>query len=295
MQEVTRSGLDHVASITTLLQRSRSAHPTHGSFDAAEIQYWWVVPRSTDAFDQLFWLDADGQPEAAFFVGDFGDGSSLTYEAPTAIAAFLPDADAELVERVVQRGLEHLAANGIDRVELEVGRDDLVLRDLLTSRGFEIRDEGLNEAWLDAGDRVPVSDLADGYRLCTRAEVADRAHHLDRPNRAPAEPRLNQLSLYSPEFDLFVLAPDDSVAGYGLAWNDPVTGVGVIEPMRTADEHQQRGIARHILTAAVDRLADAGARRMKIAYASDNPGASRLYPDVGFTPFRVTDVFGRGS
>lgn len=293
MHEVTRSGLDHVAAITTLLQRARSAHPTHGSFDAAEIQFWWIVPRSTDTFDQLFWLGDDGQPAAAFFVGDFGDGSSLTYEAPTAIAAFLPDPDPGFVAHVVERGLEHLEANGIENVETEVGRDDAVLRDVLTGHGLEIRSEGLNEAWLDAADRVAVSPLADGYRLCTRADVADRPHHLDRPNRPDAEARLRQLSLYSPDFDLFVLAPDDSVAGYGLAWNDPVTGVGVIEPMRTADEHQQLGIARHILTAAVDRLAAAGARRLKIAYASDNPGASRLYPDVGFTPFRMTDVFSR--
>ena len=295
MAEEHRSGLAAVDAITTLLQRIRLAHPTHGSYEAGEVQFWWVNPRSTDTFEQLFWFDDDGRPEAAFVVNDFGDGSSLTFEEPTAIVAFLPDVDPSWAAEVVDRGLSHLADHGIASVDLEVGRDDAVMREVLAERGFTVKGEGLHEAWLEAPDRPVVAPLAEGYRLCSRADVADRPHHLVRPNRADAEARLRQLSLYSPALDLFVLAPDDSVAGYGLCWHDPVTGVGVIEPMRTADEHQQRGIARHVLTAGVDCLAAAGAERMKITFGADNPGASRLYPDVGFVSHRVTDLFGRAT
>lgn len=293
MVEQIRTGIGAIEAITALLQRSRSLHPTHGSFEAAELQFWWTQPRPTDTFEQLFWFDDEGRPDAAFCMNDFGDGSSLTYGAPTALVAFLPDPDPAMVEAVVDRGLAHLAEHGVDGVELEIGRDDPVMRTVLTDRGFTVTGEGLHEAWLDASAVPPVSALADGYRLCSRAEVNDRPHHFVRPDRPDVEDRLNQVSLYSPDLDLFVLAPDDTVAGYGLCWNDPVTGVGVIEPMRTADDHQQKGIARHILTAGVDRLATAGAERMKIAFAADNPGASHLYPDVGFVSHRVTDIFGR--
>ncbi len=47
---------------------------------------------------------------------------------------------------------------------------------------------------------------------------------------------LAECSLYRPELDLAVYAPRGEVAGYGLFWADPETGVGLVEPMRTEDE-----------------------------------------------------------
>lgn len=40
-------------------------------------------------------------------------------------------------------------------------------------------------------------------------------------------------------------------AAHGMFWYDPVTETGVVEPMRTHDDHQQRGLARHVLTTGV--------------------------------------------
>lgn len=68
---------------------------------------------------------------------------------------------------------------------------------------------------------------------------------------------------------------------------------GVVEPMRTEDDHQQRGLARHILTTGIDRLVEAGAGRIKICFDPDNEAASHLYLSVGFEPVKQTDVFSR--
>ena len=92
MQEEHREGLDYLQAVTALLQRIRNAHPTHGSYEAAEIQFWWSIPRSTDSLGQLFWFDDLGRPEAAVIVTDFGDGSSLLYEDPTLVVIVMPDA-----------------------------------------------------------------------------------------------------------------------------------------------------------------------------------------------------------
>lgn len=66
---------------------------------------------------------------------------------------------------------------------------------------------------------------------------------------------------------------------------------GLVEPIRTEDDHQRRGLARHVLTAGIERLAEAGARRIKICYEPGNPASSHLYLSVGFQPVRQTDVF----
>ena len=112
-------------------------------------------------------------------------------------------------------------------------------------------------------------------------------------NHPDLEQRLHQTSLYRPDLDLVVHDGRDRVAAYGLFWYDPATATGLVEPMRTEDEHQRRGLARHILTTGIDQLAEAGAVRIKICFEPGNPASSSLYLDVGFEPDRQTVVFSR--
>ena len=118
-------------------------------------------------------------------------------------------------------------------------------------------------------------------------------HHMISRKRivADVEPRLRQTSLYRADLDLAVYDAGGDPAGYGLFWFDPVTATGLVEPMRTEDEHQQRGLANHILTAGVGLLADAGAERIKICFEPDNSAASHLYLSVGFEPVKQTDLY----
>lgn len=74
------------------------------------------------------------------------------------------------------------------------------------------------------------------------------------------------------------------VVAYGLFWYDPATGVGLVEPMRTEQPHQGRGLARHILTAGIHNLVAAGSERTKVSYEADNAPAVALYLGVGFEP-----------
>ena len=83
----------------------------------------------------------------------------------------------------------------------------------------------------------------------------------------------------------------DDVAAYGLLWYDPETATGLVEPMRTEDDHQRPGLARHVLTNGLGLLAEAGVERIKIVYEPGNPAASHLYLSVGFRPHRHTDLF----
>lgn len=291
VREEQRVGLDYLASVTALLQRVRGTHPTHGSYEAAEFQWWWSIPRSTDSLGQLFWVDDLGRPEAAVTVTDFGDGSSALYEDPTLVVIVMPNADPDWVTNVFKRGLAHVAEHGIDTVELEVDRTDEVMRDVLSGHGLTVKGDGLIECWLDAASRPTITPLPDGYRLFSRSETMQRPHHMTHPRRPDVEQRLRQTSLYRPDLDLLMLDSDDNIAAYGLFWYDPETATGVVEPMRTQDDHQQRGLARHILTTGVDLLAQAGATRISIGFEPDNPASGHLYRSVGFEPHRQTDVF----
>lgn len=291
MREEYRVGHDFLNATTQLLQRVRSAHPTKGLYEAAELQWWWGVPRPSDELDQLFWLDDDDRLAAAVIIADFTDGGSALYTAPTVVFVVMPDATTEWVAHVVDRGLAHAQGFGFPTVELEVDRADEVMRKILFDRGFTVEEDGYVECWVDAADRSEVSALHEDYRLFSRGETLDRVHHMADPRRPNIEARLQETSLYRPDLDLVVFDADDNVAGYGMFWYDPETATGVVEPMRTNDDHQKRGIARHILTEGVDRLARAGAERISIGYAPDNPASGPLYRSVGFEPHRQTDLF----
>ena len=283
-QEERRVGLDYVEATTTLLQRIRGAHLTKGLYEAADIQWWWARPRPTDSLDQLFWFDDLGRPEAAVIITDWEDRVALD-------PMFMPDATAEWVAHVVERGLAHARESGFDMVELEVSQANVVLRNVMLGHGFFVIEEGfLIEAWMSADARPEVSSLHEGYRLTTRRDTMDRPHHNERNGPDPAQ-RLLQTSLYRTDLDLLVLDGDDNAAAYGLFWYDPETATGLVEPMRTAEDHQQKGLARHILTAGVDLLARAGAEHIKIVYEPDNPASGHLYRSVGFETVTQTDAF----
>ena len=291
LREELRVGIDSMETMTALLQRVSNAHPTDGLYQAAELQWWWHVPRPTDDLPQLFWFDDAGRPAAAMFATDFGVPSSALYDDTTIVPTVMPDASPEWVAYVVERGLAHLSERGIGAIELEVDRTDDVMREVFTDRGFTLKGDGVVEAWLDADARPEISPLDEAYRLRTRTETMDQPHHFTRRNGRHEEERLRQTSLYSSDLDLVVHDSNDEPAGYGLFWYDPVTATGVVEPMRTEDAHQKRGLARHILTAGIDRLVQAGAERISIGYEPDNPASGHLYRSVGFEPVKQTDMY----
>lgn len=278
-------GLDHLEAATTLLQRNRLAHPTAGLYEAADLQWWWRTPRSTDHIAQVFWFDDRDRPSAAVIATDWGDHVALD-------PIVLPGTDPDWMTTVIERGLARAGEIGWESIGFELDPADEVLRGVLLEHGFEIEEGAMVEAWLVADDRAAIDPPPEGYRLSTRLDSNEMSHHMTHAgrNHPDVEMRLRQTSLYRPDLDLVVHDRHGDVAGYGLFWYDPVTATGLVEPMRTEDAHQRRGLARHILTSGVDLLARAGAERIKVCYEPDNAAARQLYLGVGFEPFRQTAV-----
>ncbi|MBV9790946.1 MAG: hypothetical protein JOZ51_22315, partial [Chloroflexi bacterium] len=146
MQEQHRVGAHYLEDVTVLLRQVRSAHPTAGLYEAADLQWWWRKPRSTDNIPQLFWFDHLGRPEAAVIATDWGDQITLN-------PIVMPDATPNLVAHVMQRGLAHAAEFGFGAIELEVDRDDTVLGEILAGQGFHVEGDGVVESWLAADAR----------------------------------------------------------------------------------------------------------------------------------------------
>jgi len=277
IHQVRASGLDYLRLVTELLQRARLTGSEAGLWEAADLQWWWRMPRRSDSIDQLFWIDDDG-PVAGVVLTDWdrawGCDPIVVRGASTVPLAI-----------IWERAVESIDALGLKAVHVLARDDDVELVGLLAGAGFVADDDRSGITWMDAGDRPDVTALPDGFALVDRARETSSPHPMRRRNGEEVERRLRECSLYDPSLDLAVEAPSGDVAGYALFWFDPVTEVGLVEPMRVEDAYQRRGLARAMLTEGLERLARRGARRLKVGYGSET--GRRLYVGAGF---RVTST-----
>lgn len=278
-KRVRARGLEYLGLATELLQRTRLAHAEAGVWEAADLQWWWRMPRRSDSIDQLFWIDDKG-PVAAVVLTVWG-------RAWQCDPILVPGVSSVSLSTVWTTAVEAVETLGLDRVEVLARDDDSELLGLLCGTGF-ISEERSWISWMEAqdGQAVAAAALPEGFALVNRAQDRNSPHPMRRRNGECVEVRLRECTLYDPALDLAVEAGDGQVAGYALFWLDPVTGVGLVEPMRVEDAFQRRGLARAMLTAGLHRLvmkALRGARRLKVGFGSEE--ARRLYVGAGF---RVT-------
>ena len=266
-------GLPRLSATTAVLQRARLADPLGGMWEAADVQWWWRRARETDELALPVWFDEAGPVAAAGLTAWDGAWQADVFAVPSLVDE----------REVWAETLAAVAAHpGVALQVLVFG--DAPLADLAVESGFALTDEDSGTSWMDAGRRPPVTQV-EGFTVVDRAARADRPHPMIARNGEMLEPRLRQCSLYDPALDLAVEAADGTVAGYALFWFDPVTRVGLLEPMRVEDAYQRRGLARTLLTNGLDRLARKGALRLKVGFDSD--AARDLYLGAGFVQTSV--------
>jgi GNAT superfamily N-acetyltransferase len=270
------AGAEALVKLTTLLHRMRHADATWCAPEAADLHWWWRLDQRPDERDCTVWFDDRAEPALAVTAVHFHDGLLADiYRMPS---ASIPSEAIDVARDLVARH------SGTD-VSWSCPIDDAALATVLLAVGAQPTGEHLVETWIDAGDLPPVPACPDGYSLGSRADVRQGVeHHMVARNGPDVERRLQESSLYRADLDMYVSAGGGSVAGYALFWADLETRVGLIEPVRVHDAHQRRGLARYLVLAGAQRLADAGCTRIKVSYMADNPASRQTYLGAGFRP-----------
>lgn len=269
------SGLERLTTVTALLQRIRLRELRGGVWEAADIQWWWRRPRVSDELALPVWFDDDNQPIATAVLTTWPQAWALDIIRLPGLTLTLDELTGSAWAQLEQQ-------QGSPVIESLVPSDDVELCAWFEGRGFTSGDLCWS-GWQAAAKRPSVAALPPGYQLVDRAlRSADLAplHAMVARNGPDVEARLQQTTLYDPRLDLAVLAPDGSVAGYSLFWYDPITTIGLVEPVRVEDEHAGRGLGYAMISAGLDRLARAGATNLKIGWESERAG--ELYTRLGF-------------
>lgn len=258
-----------VEVLSSLCQRMRVADPLRHGWEAADLQWWWRRKCSTDEQGRLLVRSDAGDVVGAVVLTDFGRYCQLDV---LSVPGLLPGALQFLWTLAAQR------AACWEGTELEVLVDlhDEGFTDPIAAEGFTSAEDSYVDAWLDVADRLTTPRLAPGFELRTQAAQPTSPHHFVQRNGTEVASRLAQCSLYDAALDLYVVGPAGLTCAYGLFWADPITGVGLVEPMRTEEPHEHQGIASHVLGSGLDLLAERGCTRLKVS------SAGPLYEKAGF-------------
>jgi len=248
-----------------------------GPYEAADLHWWWREDDATDPRRQIFWYE-DSVPDAEatallLLYQDEGEWDCDFCALPSQEDAIA----AEVVPEVIAI-LSRLAGT----VSITVREDDVLLKPALETRGWQEGAGTAVQTFLQ-GEAPRTPDLPAGFRFESRAESSG-PHPLIRKKRNPpdTERKLKQSSLYRPDLDLAVVNASGELAAYALFWMDPVTKVGLLEPMRTEDGFQRMGLGSALVGEGLRRLMAAGARMVKVTYLERNEPARRLYHRCGF-------------
>lgn len=285
IRTIEATGLEALQLTTRLLQRARIADPVGGIWEAADHQWWWREPRLSDETPKTFWLDDDG-PVAATLITSWSPESWQV--DPVAVTGTDATVTADLWAKTI-----HLADSlPADEISLPIRVDDQALINLALGAGFEAGEIDTTK-WMPDSSRPDVIQPRSGFTIRNRVENARRPHHMIARNGDGIAESLAQCSLYDPELDLTMETSDGEVAGYTLYWFDPVTRVGLVEPVRTEESFQRLGIARTLLTHGLELLAARGATRIKVSCESE--AAAKLYDGVGFRDESTTTWYTRSK
>jgi ribosomal protein S18 acetylase RimI-like enzyme len=262
-------GQEYLHLATRLLQSARLAEPEGGLWEAADLAWWWRGDQHADPEGQSIWLDGDVPIVAAVFTRW---RETIGFDLHGTDAAV-----AEHTDVLWDRLGEAFTGSALEMII----RDDDPSRIAAAERaGFEATDDRFATGWMDAASRPQPPSLPDGMRI---ASYAGGPHPMVARNGEHVARLLAECSLYRADLDLAV-RDGDTVAGYALFWADPVTGVGLLEPMRIEDAYQGRGLGKALIAAGLDRLAAAGCTRLKVSYQPSNEPAARLYTGAGYRP-----------
>lgn len=281
LRKLTASGREAMVLASELLQRARLIDPVAGLWEAADVQWWWRTPRRSDDVEQTFWLDTVGSVAAVLLtcVGEVWQCDP--------IVASRELVSLQVVQDELQRRLEERGADLV--VPVDDGDDEMAT--FVTAAGLVPNDRDAT-GWMGIAERPPARALPDGFSVVDRTAAAGKPHPLRARNGDGVEERLRECSLYDPALDLAVETTDGRVAAYSLYWFDPVTSVGLLEPMRVEEEFQRIGLAQAMFAVGAGRLAALGAGRIKVSYSSEP--AAALYAKCGFHPASTATWYGLG-
>lgn len=179
------------------------------------------------------------------------------------------DCDAERARLLTNLGFEHF------RTWDDVNERDLALpvEPVQPAAGFEIRSARFEDA----------DELAEVRNHSFDEEWTGalyRSHVMEKPG-------------YRPDHEIVATTADGRIAAFAVYWTDSLNKHGHFEPVGTHSDFQRKGLARAVMTTALQRMQDDGMLLVTVNHDAENIAAHRLYAALGFVKRHETHGYRR--
>lgn len=162
-----------------------------------------------------------------------------------------------------------------------------------------------SQKWDDLTERslatpIPAVALPAGFaiRSATRSDAAELAAARNGAfgDSWTPESYRDEVMLkpgYDLSRELVAVTPEGRVASFAVIWLDDLTRVGHFEPVGTAPDFHNRGLAKAVMTEGLTRLRAAGMLTATVEYDATNQSAAIFYARLLFRRFSETHGFVR--
>lgn len=210
-----------------------------------------------------------------------------------------PDLHGRSLEAKIMLWAEESQANTLrhlkkDRIRtMWVAETDRPRIQWLEMRGFQPSQQGLFLMQRSLLSSLPEVHLPDGFQVRpvaggnearARAEVSYAAFGSNKPfeDYLARMQRFMRSPVYQPGLDLVTVSPQGRFASFCILWSDPVSRVGLFEPVGTHPDFQGQGLGKAVLAAGLHHLHQMGMTQASVCVETDNQAALHLYHSMGF-------------
>jgi ribosomal protein S18 acetylase RimI-like enzyme len=274
-------------AMRAVLSAGRLADNGTAYIHPGDLNWWWyyhdpqgALPGSTFLWEAdgqtLGWVMAEGGNVDVFFRPELRG---------------TPEA-AAMVDWGIRRMAEASAPDDLAIRFNSVRENDRFLIDHLEDRGFAPQERCLVHHSLPL-ERLPRTEAPAGYTVrgmageheaASRARASRAAFQTKKPWEAYLENyvKFTHSPVYDRELDVVAVDREGEIGAFAICWMDPVSKIGLFEPVGTHPDHQRRGLGRSVLLEGMRRMAERGMRTAEVSTYSDNPAALGLYRSLGF-------------
>jgi ribosomal protein S18 acetylase RimI-like enzyme len=194
-------------------------------------------------------------------------------------------------------------AGGRNLQTVWVAEADLQLIEILEGLGFQRAEGSLFQLERPLGSLL-APEVPTGYEIRTvageyEAEERARASHEAFESPRPFDDYLQNYTefmrspAYEVALDLVAVSQSGEIASFCIAWPDPASGMGLLEPVGTRPAYQKLGLGRATILEALRRLRALGMESAMVCVEDENRAAQRLYASLGFTPASELRTYAR--
>lgn len=188
--------------------------------------------------------------------------------------------------------IEHNCYTTGTTVSTEANSEDKLLSSILERKGYSKTDYSRFFGICDLSKIKLYPPLPDGFslRLTQKKDISRRVELFGLATggigtTSERYERMMNTPSYGEAMDFVVETYNEEIIAYCTIWDDPISKIGILEPVACVAEHRRKGIMKSTLLYGMNLLKERGTKYVYVGTGGKNIASQMLYKSVGFSQY----------